>query len=162
MNDYLYISNDGLVKSDNYNFIEVFNKNKEFSEKKKEEWILHLRKIGIKGIHPDDGWVDRENNTVIFENPYYEHFLIEEGDLICLGNYWESYRIVRVTKAFYCNKTIGFLNCDKYKFEPWFIKRKRTKYQNFKLILKYFWRNFKIGIKTYKIIGSMIFFLFLN
>ena len=29
MSDYLYISNDGLVKSDNYNFIEVFNKNKE-------------------------------------------------------------------------------------------------------------------------------------
>lgn len=81
MSDYLYISNDGLVKSDNYNFIEVFNKNKEWAEKKKEEWILHLRKIGIKGIHPDDGWVDRENNTVIFENPYYEHFLIEEGDL---------------------------------------------------------------------------------
>ena len=58
-------------------------------------WIKRLERDEVKAAHPDDGWVDRENNEVHLE---YSNFLrkIEVGDRIALGTPKE-YRIVTVT-----------------------------------------------------------------
>jgi hypothetical protein len=36
------------------------------------KWISDLRKSGITAAHPDDGWVDRKNNTVRFVYPQFD------------------------------------------------------------------------------------------
>lgn len=60
-------------------------------------WVKHLRRCGLKAAHPDDGWVDREANTVrfcypqFFDNP-------QVGDLIALGSHTgRGWRVVRLT-----------------------------------------------------------------
>lgn len=70
-------------------------------ERNQDSWIAALRAAGVVGAHPDDGWVDRENNTVLFCYPQFDDG-VKEGDLIALGwPQWGSakpqHRIVRVT-----------------------------------------------------------------
>lgn len=50
-----------------------------------DAWVASLRKAGVKAAHPDDGWVDRQRNTVRFN---YPHFFDDPhiGDLVALGN----------------------------------------------------------------------------
>jgi len=50
----------------------------------KEEWIKNLREQGFSAAHPNDGWVDRENNKIYFA---YAHFNdgVQVGDKIMLG-----------------------------------------------------------------------------
>jgi hypothetical protein len=68
-------------------------------ERQQTEWIAGLRAAGIKAAHPDDGWVDRENNIVTLCYPQFNDG-IEPGDLIALG--WpkwhgkDRHRIVRI------------------------------------------------------------------
>ena len=58
-------------------------------------WVDSLIRRGIKAAHPDDGWVDREENKVVFCYPQFR-MQVNVGDLIALG--WpDKYRIVRVT-----------------------------------------------------------------
>lgn len=61
-----------------------------------EAWIAMLRREGIKAAHPDDGWVDREKNTVCFAYPQFNDGA-GVGDKIALG--WASgkWRIVTIT-----------------------------------------------------------------
>ena len=58
------------------------------------DWVSTLIAQGVKAAHPDDGWVDREANTVTFA---YARFDLDPqiGDLIALGDP-EKYRLVRV------------------------------------------------------------------
>lgn len=58
----------------------------------------NLREAGIKAATPDDGWVDRDKNSVMF--PSYVQFddRPEVGDQIALGWPWGGYRLVTVTK----------------------------------------------------------------
>lgn len=70
-------------------------------EQQQSEWIAALRDAGVKAAHPDDGWVDRERNTVFFCYPQFDDG-VAVGDLIALGwPQWNSkkpqHRIVRVT-----------------------------------------------------------------
>ena len=61
------------------------------------QWIRFLRQIGVKAAHPDDGWVNRDNNSVFFCYPQFND-KPKAGDLICLGSHYEKdNRIVRVT-----------------------------------------------------------------
>lgn len=57
-----------------------------------------LRALGVKMEHPDDGWVDREQNSI---RPSYPRFDLRPavGDLIALGWPWRGYRLVRCTKV---------------------------------------------------------------
>lgn len=73
-------------------------------ETREADWIADLRRRGVKAAHPDDGWVDREANTVHFAYPQFNDG-VKVGDKIALG--WpDKYRIVTVT-----NEVTGmFLN----------------------------------------------------
>jgi hypothetical protein len=60
----------------------------------KAQWIADLRSQGVKAAHPDDGWVDRDENKVHLCYPDFNDGLVV-GDLLALG--WpDCYRIVRV------------------------------------------------------------------
>lgn len=61
-----------------------------------EAWIAMLRREGIKAAHPDDGWVDRENNTVHFAYPQFNDGA-GIGDKIALGWASDKWRIVTIT-----------------------------------------------------------------
>ena len=56
-----------------------------------------LRSQHIKGAHPDDGWVDRENSQVCL---MYPQFLdeIAVGDLFAIGS-CDRHRIVKITEV---------------------------------------------------------------
>jgi hypothetical protein len=64
----------------------------------KAAWITELRSRGVKAAHPDDGWVDREANTVALVYATFNDGL-QVGDLLALGSPSDSRgtRIVRVT-----------------------------------------------------------------
>jgi hypothetical protein len=70
-------------------------------EQEEAEWIAMLRSKGVKAAHPDDGWVDRRKNTVLFTYPQFNDGAAV-GDLVALG--WPQHdkrqpqhRIVRLT-----------------------------------------------------------------
>lgn len=66
------------------------------SDKKEDEWIEQLREQGVKAAHPDDGWVDRRENSVFFSYPqFYDG--VSVGDKIALGWPTGKTRIVKVT-----------------------------------------------------------------
>jgi len=65
----------------------------------KETWINQLKAEGYKAAHPNDGWVDRENNRVKLAYPYFDYGL-EAGDKLMLG--WSDLkhnRSVIITKV---------------------------------------------------------------
>lgn len=64
-------------------------------QKRHDEWVEYLRGNGIAAAHPDDGWVDRENNTIQFAYPGFGRNNIKIGALVALGNY-KKYRIVKI------------------------------------------------------------------
>ena len=64
----------------------------------------YLREQGVKAAHPDDGWVNREKNTVRLEYPLFND-KPQVGDLIGLGQPWKTYRLVRVTELEYLGTT---------------------------------------------------------
>ena len=75
-------------------FIEVWVEVLQKEHREKHVWIKQLREQNIKGAHPDDGWVDRENNIL---SPCYPQFWDRPiyGDRIALGTP-QKFRIVRI------------------------------------------------------------------
>ncbi len=59
-------------------------------------WIAKLRNLGIKAAHPDDGWVDREENKLTFAYPQFNDG-VEVGDLVCLGWAGQRSRVMKIT-----------------------------------------------------------------
>lgn len=79
-------------------------------------WVTRLRACGVKAAHPDDGWVNREKNSVYFCYPQFNDNPVV-GDLIALGwPQWSmkkpQHRLVRVTEIF--QNLVG----KNYGFEP--------------------------------------------
>lgn len=96
-----------------YEFLKEFRRIEREQEQNEKLWIEKLRSLGVKLAHPDDGWVNREQNNVY---PVYPQFddKPQVGDLIALG--WPGKcRIVKVTKI-ETPKYIG--NSKYYFFEP--------------------------------------------
>jgi hypothetical protein len=63
-----------------------------------QQWINFLISLGVKAAHPDDGWVNREKNSIKFAYPHFNNNP-KVGDVICLG--WANHnknRLVRVIK----------------------------------------------------------------
>lgn len=132
---YLYTSQDGRMSSDNIDFIRgyenILSNNKQLLNKR----ILYLRSIGVKALHPDDGWVDRKNNIVQLTYPRFRERYISVGDKIALGQDTGRYRIVRVTAIadWYCN--------ERFYFEP-IVRNKKVKsfvqkiFIHFKLLIR--------------------------
>jgi len=82
--------------------------------------IKKLREQGVKAAHPDDGWVNREKNTVRLEYPIFNDNP-QVGDLIALGWPWRGYRLVLVTELNFLS-TMNPLVLSAYSLrpdEPW-------------------------------------------
>lgn len=110
---YDYQSKDGLCKSNNAEFVNNWNNTVIEYEENKRQWIANLREQGVKASHPDDGWVDREKNTVFFCYPQFNDYP-KVGDTISLG--WHTkYRLVKVVEIIPC-----YFGTDRvrYAFEP--------------------------------------------
>lgn len=93
---YKYISEDGLAKSNDINLVNIWNEITKERERKRRDFIIQLKKQGIKALHPNDGWVDRENNIINFCYPDFIQEL-RVGDKIALGDY-ENYSIKTIVE----------------------------------------------------------------
>ena|SRR5215216_113523 len=84
----------GITVSGSHPFAKTFIEVSKEAQRDEKAWIDRLIKKGIKAAHPDDGRVNREENTVTFSYPYFD-FGVEVGDKIVLG--WpDKYRVVKV------------------------------------------------------------------
>jgi len=65
--------------------------------KQEEQWVAELQACGVVAAHPNDGWVDRENNTFTLCYPQFNNG-VEVGSLVCLGSasHQDEDRIVKV------------------------------------------------------------------
>ena len=80
-----YYSSDGSfsVNEESLYLLPIFEENSRKRREIENKRISYFRSINIKAAHPDDGWVDRENNTVILEYPIFQDE-ISVGDKIVL------------------------------------------------------------------------------
>ena len=67
------------------------------ADRDKAKWCDELKGQGVKAAHPDDGWVDREKNSVYFAYPHFD-LGVQVGDLIALGWHFDKTRIVEVVE----------------------------------------------------------------
>lgn len=79
-------------------------------ETKEKEWITRLRNEGYKASHPNDGWIDRENNKMLFVYPQFNDG-VDIGDKIVIGSHDSKERSVILT-----GKSEGYFN-DYYNFK---------------------------------------------
>jgi hypothetical protein len=76
-----------------------------------DDWVSRLRACGVKAAHPDDGWVNRQENTVTLQYPQYDDGA-GVGDLVALG--WPyGHRLVRLTERV----PLWYSPSGKWKFE---------------------------------------------
>lgn len=73
-------------------FVKMFAKICQEGKAREREWIADLRRDGIKAAHPDDGWVNRQENRLQFAYPQFNDGAAP-GDRVALGTY-EKWRIV--------------------------------------------------------------------
>lgn len=109
---YDYKSNDGLVESNNVEVINIWNEVDTNMKQAEYDWIAKLYSEGVKAAHPDDGWVDREQNIVTLVYPQFNAG-VGIGDTIALGRP-DNYRLVKLTGQ---PRTILQLS-PKFYFEP--------------------------------------------
>lgn len=65
-------------------------------QSQQDAWIATLRKQGVRGAHPDDGWVNRQANEVQFVYPQFMDG-VQAGSLVALG--WpDRHRLVELTE----------------------------------------------------------------
>lgn len=70
------------------------------ADRREDEWIRTLRADGVKAAHPDDGWVDRKEDSINFAYARFNDG-VKPGDRIALGDP-HKWRIVTVTKIVDC------------------------------------------------------------
>ena len=75
-------------------FMNLFHQAGRDIEEKTRELISELREKGVKALHPNDGWIDRENKIAQFCYPRFNDG-VNIGDKIALGDY-RSHTIVEV------------------------------------------------------------------
>lgn len=89
-------SRDGLCASSDPAVVAQWDSIGHEMQVEQERASAELRSLGVTAEHPDDGWVDRERNTVQLVYPAFNNSA-KEGDVIALGWPWSGYRLVRVT-----------------------------------------------------------------
>lgn len=91
-----YRSSDGLMSSSDPQAVALWESICAEHASAQSRASAVLRAKGVKMEHPDDGWVNRDRNTVA---PCYPRFDdgVSEGDLIALGWPSSGYRLVRCT-----------------------------------------------------------------
>lgn len=117
-----YYSSDGSfsVNEKSLYLLPIFEENSRKRKEIENKRISYFRSINIKAAHPDDGWVDRENNTVILEYPIFQDEISVGDKIVLYENLSYKYRIVEVVKV------IDYYDFKKYAFKP-IIKQKRIK-----------------------------------
>lgn len=88
----------GIVCSGDAEFVSAFAAISRASYARRDEWVQQLRQEGVRAIHPDDGWVDRKQNSVHFCYPRLLLLPIQPGDIIVLGSP-DRFRRCRITKV---------------------------------------------------------------
>lgn len=86
------------LASGNPDFVARWNEGCRESHLSEQKWIAELRANGIKAAHPDDGWVDRKENSVLFAYPQFNDG-VKAGDLVALGWHFNKTRIVRIREV---------------------------------------------------------------
>lgn len=94
----LFKSNDGLVSSPSASVVATYNDIGRRMAAEQEQATTELIARGVKMEHPDDGWVDRQANTLQPCYPRFDH-KPQAGDLIALGWPWQGYRLVECTQV---------------------------------------------------------------
>lgn len=86
----------GSIVSGDPSFVALFNAIGRQMDAEQEFWVKNLRALGVKASHPNDGWIDRENNTLVFMYPQFNDGA-DVGDLVALG--WPDAKcwLVRLT-----------------------------------------------------------------
>lgn len=110
----LFRSRDGLCESGDPAYVALWDSIAARQAAEQANSVAELRASGIKAAHPDDGWVNRERNTVHFAYPAFNDG-VSVGDLIALGRPWSGYRIVRCTEVEHTGLLIPMTY---YHFEP--------------------------------------------
>lgn len=89
-----YRSSDGLCWSSDPKAVALWNSIAARHANEQAAASSQLRALGVKLEHPDDGWVNRDQNSV---SPCYPRFDLnpKPGDLIALGWPDSGYRLVR-------------------------------------------------------------------
>ncbi len=64
---------------------------------REKAWLERLAVEGVRIVHPDDGWVDRNANTVQFVYPTMQHAMPAPGVLVALGTP-EKWRVVMLKR----------------------------------------------------------------
>ena len=88
-----------LVRSSNPDIVSRWHQICDDQESAQHRWVAGLRERGFKAAHPNDGWVDRENNEINFNYPQFNDGA-GVGDLVMLGQHFsnpEELRPVRLT-----------------------------------------------------------------
>lgn len=85
-----------LVSGDK-EFVALWHRICDEQASKQREWVQRLRSIGISASHPDDGWVDRRENTVCLVYPHFNDG-VSVGSMVALGEP-DSFRIVEITAS---------------------------------------------------------------
>ena len=86
------------VVSGNYQDSILWNEICNSYDSEQAEWVETLRAEGFKAAHPNDGWIDRENNTLRFMFAQFNDGA-GVGDLVMIGRHGRngSRRPVRIT-----------------------------------------------------------------
>ncbi|MGA0608887.1 hypothetical protein [Caldimonas sp. KR1-144] len=66
-------------------------------EREEQEWIASMRAQGAKASHPNDGWVNREERSLILCYPQFDDGA-DVGDLVALGDPWGKAWLVQLGK----------------------------------------------------------------
>jgi len=114
------LSGGATIQSNDFGVIENainFERKYEHDEK---EWVEMLRRNGFKAAHPNDGWVNREENKVQLVYPQFDDGL-KVGDKMMLGwhsdeKYWRPIRIIEKIES-----TI-FRDLIRWKFQDLILK----------------------------------------
>jgi len=83
--------------SGNSDIIEVWKKVVDKHQNEEIEWIENLRKQGYKASHPNDGWVDRENNKIYLAYPQFNDGIGVNDKLMIGSPNSDNNRPVRIT-----------------------------------------------------------------
>jgi hypothetical protein len=84
------------------------------SYQEQKNWIENLRKKGYKAAHPNDGWVDRDENIITFMYPqFFDNAKV--GDYVMLGWYFDEGKLRSIKLIEEVNR--GLSTVKKFRFE---------------------------------------------
>jgi hypothetical protein len=79
----------GLKVEGEVGFIRSFAQICRESDRANERWVNNLISEGYDAAHPNDGWVDRENNNFILQYPQFNRG-VKVGSKVMLGWHFDT------------------------------------------------------------------------